>query len=150
MHVASNRTKFLRDWLPALGWMIVIFAASTDLMSAEHTSRFIRPFLQWLNPHVSAATIASVQFAVRKAAHVTEYAVLGALLLRAFRSQQSSQRRLAVAALAFAVSVAWASLDEFHQSFVASRTGSPADVMIDVCGAGVGISAYSLIARRRE
>src|ERR1043165_4635727 len=111
---------FLKVWLPVLAWMIFIFFGSTDLLSAEHTSRFIGPFLRWFAPDISDATIASVQLVVRKCGHLAEYAMLATLLCRAFR------RRLLWAALIIAC--LHAVLDEFHQSFVSTRTGSPWDV----------------------
>jgi VanZ family protein len=120
--------------------MIFIFIGSTDLMSAEHTSRFIGPFLRWFAPDITEATIASVQLIVRKCAHLTEYAILAVLLYRAFR--QSTAHVWRAVAFAFLVAAVSASLDEFHQAFVASRTGSPWDVMIDCCGALVGLAIF--------
>src|ERR1043165_4687728 len=76
---------FLKVWLPVLAWMIFIFVGSTDLLSAEHTSRFIGPFLRWFSPDISDATIGSIQLIVRKCGHLTEYAILAALLCRALR-----------------------------------------------------------------
>src|SRR5439155_3342847 len=78
--------SFLKYWLPLLIWLGVIFLGSTDLMSAEHTSRFIVPILFWLKPGMSAETIRSILFAIRKCAHVSEYAILALLLWRALRS----------------------------------------------------------------
>jgi VanZ family protein len=139
----------LRYWLPVAAWMLLIFVASTDLMSAQHTSRFIGPFLRWLNPEISLEGIRAVQFAVRKAAHVTEYAILAALLLRALHAGLRPLR-VRHAFVAFAIAVAYAAVDEYHQSFVASRTGSPRDVLIDASGALLGVAICSwLIARRR-
>src|ERR1043165_3472724 len=76
---------FLKVWLPVLAWMIFIFFGSTDLLSAEHTSRFIGPFLRWFSPDISDATVASIQLFVRKCGHLSEYAILAALLYRAPR-----------------------------------------------------------------
>ncbi len=140
--------RFLRYWLPAVVWAAVIFLASTDLMSAQRTSRFIGPFLQWLVPDIAPETIRSVQFAMRKAAHVTEYAILAALLLRAVRGARPEVRSRD-AAVAVLIAAACAGLDEYHQSFVASRTGSPTDVLIDICGALLGaMVCWWFIARR--
>ena len=130
----------LKYWLPVLLWMIFILIGSTDLMSAEHTSRFIGPFLRWFAPDISTATVASIQLLVRKCAHLAEYAILAALLYRAFRQGQDNFRRGAV--LALVVATIYASLDEFHQSFVPLRTGSPYDVAIDVVGALAGVLIY--------
>jgi len=133
--------------MPVVAWMLVISFASTDLMSAAHTSRFIGPFLRWLAPEISAASILAVQFFVRKAAHLTEYAILAALLLRALRPGRG---KVAMPLLLWTlfIAAAYAMLDEFHQSFVTSRTGSPRDVMIDVCGAAVGLALYWIVSLR--
>jgi hypothetical protein len=45
--------------------MLLIFVGSTDVLSAEHTSRFLVPFLRWLDPHISLAAINAIQLAVR-------------------------------------------------------------------------------------
>jgi VanZ family protein len=137
--------RFLRYWLPVLAWMIFVFIGSTDLLSAEHTSRYIGPFLRWFAPGISDAAIASVQFIVRKCAHLTEYAILAALLYRAFR-----QHRGRAFGIAFIVAAFYAALDEFHQSFVTTRTASPWDVAIDCAGAVIGLLLYSKIENRKS
>ena len=128
--------------------MIFIGISSTDLMSAEHTSRFIGPFLRWIAPDISDATIASIQLLVRKGAHLTEYAILAALLYRGFRQGRENFWR--TAALALVAAAICASLDEFHQSFVPSRTGTPWDVMIDTCGAVIGLALYAAFRRKKR
>ena len=135
---------FLKSWLPVIAWMVFIFVGSTDLLSAAHTSRFIGPFLRWFSPDVSDATIASVQIVVRKCGHLTEYAILAALLYRALR-----RHRDRVLIISFIVAALYAALDEFHQSFVASRTGSPWDVTIDCIGAAIGLAIFSLVRNRK-
>src|SRR5579872_110075 len=74
--------RFLKFWLPVLLWMSFVFGASTSLGTPAHTSRFIVPFLRWLNPHMSELTIARVHHAIRKMGHLTEYCILGVLVLR--------------------------------------------------------------------
>jgi VanZ family protein len=132
--------SFLKFWLPVLAWMIFIFIGSTDLLSAEHTSRYIGPFLHWFAPNVSDATIGTVQLVVRKCAHLTEYAVLGVLLYRALR-------RFAPALIVAGI---YAAFDEFHQSFVTTRTASPWDVAIDCLGAFLGLCLWRLFRNRRQ
>ena len=141
--------SFLKNWVPVLLWLAVIFIDSTDLMSAEHTSRIIGPLLRWLNPGISDAAIAQVQFFIRKAAHVTEYAILAMLAWRAFRRNARLRTKMSIlfagvwcAAILVAVS------DEFHQSFVASRTSSMRDVMIDGVGALIGLVISWMFAAR--
>ena len=123
-----------------------MFFGSTDLLSAEHTSRFLTPILRWLKPDISPATIAQVHFLVRKAAHVTEYAILTGLLFRALRALMGGFWVRAAVALVPALIFALA--DEFHQSFVASRTPSLGDVFIDFGGALVGLVILALARRR--
>jgi VanZ family protein len=138
---------FLKYWLPVFGWIIFIGINSTDLMSAEHTSRFIGPFLRWFEPNISESTIASVQLFVRKAAHLTEYAILAALLYRALRRGQKRLFRAGISA--FFIAGVCAALDEFHQSFVASRTGTPGDVAIDCAGAAAGVALSRIVNNRK-
>jgi VanZ family protein len=142
---------FLKYWLPVFIWLGVIFAGSTDIFSAEHASRYLVPFLRWLDPHISISTIATVHFALRKLGHLIEYAVLAALFWRALLSGTNLRARMSmlfvgvwVACAIFAVS------DEFHQSFVASRSMSPLDVMIDISGAAVGLAICVLCANRKS
>ena len=102
-------TTALRLWLPVAVWAALIFALSSvpDLGTGLGT---------W-------------DLVLRKLAHAGEYAVLGAVLLRALR------RPLPAAALA----VAYAVSDEVHQHFVAGRQGRPLDVLIDAVGVLVGV-----------
>jgi VanZ family protein len=128
--------------------MLFICVSSTDLMSAEHTSRFIGPFLRWFSPDITEAAVASVQLFVRKCAHLIEYAILASLLFRALRQGGDNFQRAAVIALV--ISAISAALDEFHQSFVPSRTGSLSDVLIDCAGALAGLLLYRVLIRRKR
>ena len=133
--------SFLKYWLPVIVWLAIMFVGSTDLMSAEQTSRIIGPLLRWLKPDISAEAIVRVQFFVRKGAHVTEYALLAALLWRAVRYGIDLRMKMSIlAAAALLACAALAASDEFHQFFVASRTSSASDVTIDVCGALIGLA----------
>jgi len=141
---------FLKYWLPLLIWLCVIFVGSTDLMSAEQTSRFLVPFLRWLKPDISTGALAQVHFFVRKLGHISEYAILAILLWRALRS--GTNLRIKMSLLFVAVWLAcgiFAAGDEFHQSFVPSRTASLLDVMIDLSGAFIGLAICFGFVRRR-
>jgi VanZ family protein len=143
--------SFVKYWLPVLIWLGVIFLGSSDLMSAQHTSRFLVPFLHWLKPDISAETIAQIQFVMRKAAHLTEYAILAILLWRAVYCGANLKMKMSIlsASLWIAATLV-AAADEFHQSFIESRTASPWDVMIDSGGAIFGLLIVSGFARRRS
>src|SRR6476469_4589156 len=102
-------------WMPAFIWMFLIFLGSSDALSAEHTSRFIVPFLRWLDPHISPMAIISIHMMIRKLGHVTEYAILAALLWRALRGTFPVAGRVAVALIVFIGAAVFAASDEFHQ-----------------------------------
>jgi VanZ family protein len=143
--------RFLKNWLPVIVWVGVIFLGSTDLMSAEHTSRFIVPFLLWLKPDISAETLASIHFIVRKCTHVSEYAILALLLLRAATLMANSKRSIPILYLSvLGVCLIVAATDEFHQTFVASRGASVQDIMIDSSGAVLGLVIASIIRMSRS
>ena len=138
-----NLREILKAWLPVVLWMTLMIFGSTDLMSAEHTSRFLTPFLRWLNPDISPAAIAVAHLLLRKAAHVIEYAILSGLLFRALRDLIGGFWRRAAVALVPAL--IFAAADEYHQSFIPSRTSSLGDVFVDYGGAIVGIAICRVI-----
>jgi VanZ family protein len=72
---------------------------------------------------------------LRKLAHAAEFAILGALLVRALRRP----------GWAVALGIAYAVSDELHQSFVPGRQGSALDVALDSVGVVVG----AVLAARR-
>jgi len=121
-----------------------MFFGSTDLMSAEHTSRILTPLLRWWNPDISPAAIAQVHFFIRKAAHLTEYAILAVLLWRALRGWVDDfWRRIA---LILAPAIIFAAADEFHQWFVPGRTADVHDVMADAIGATLAaVGAWAIL-----
>jgi len=140
--------RFVKYWLPPLLWLGVIFLGSTDLMSAEHTSRFIGPFLRWLKPDISPETLASIHFIVRKCAHLGEYAILALLLLRAAIFTTNLKRSLAILYVSVWVACLFvATTDEFHQAFVASRSALATDIMIDSGGAILGLLIGAVFVR---
>jgi len=117
-------------------------------MSGEHTSRILTPLLRWWNPDISPATIAQVHFLVRKAAHLIEYAILAVLLCRAWRGWiERFWRRVA---LTLAPAMIFAAADEFHQSFVASRTALLGDVLLDCSGALLGLMICATTWKRNS
>ncbi len=149
----SDRSFVLRRWVPVLLWAGLIFWGSTDALSVPHTSRFLKPFLLWIDPLLSADTIASVQVAIRKAGHMCEYAVLAVLVWRASNGADLGRVRPWPARLAWTTwgsAVAYAASDEFHQSFVPSREGSPRDVAIDAAGAALAVGMVWWVGRIRR
>lgn len=105
-------------WLPVVAWAAVIFAISSV-------------------PSLSTG-LGTWDTVLRKAAHASEFAVLGALLYRSFGREVP----------AFATGVAYAATDELHQSFVSGRHGSVVDVAIDAAGVAGGMLVWLWIQRR--
>ncbi|MBI3636218.1 MAG: VanZ family protein [Candidatus Rokubacteria bacterium] len=134
-------------WVPPTLWMALILLLSTDVGSAQHTGRILEPLLRWLIPGITPAQLAATHAVVRKAAHFTEYAVLALLWARAL----ALGRGLGPAASttgAVVISLAWAMLDEAHQSFVPTRSPSLADVGVDALGAMIAAGLRVVGGRR--
>ena len=134
--------RFLSLYLPLVAWLAFISYASSDSFNAGNTSRIIGPLVLWLFPNTSAETLLSIHIITRKAAHFTEYAILAFLAARAFRTSPRPALAKRWFLVSFVLVVAYALLDEYHQSFVPSRTGSIYDSLIDISG---GLTALLLI-----
>lgn len=122
--------------------MVLIFSGSTNLLSSSHTSRFIGPFLRWLKPGISEEALARVQTVIRKGGHLTEYAILGALLWRACRKPVRNDPRgwnWNHAGAALIIAAVYSASDEIHQAFVPSREARVTDSLIDTLGASIGL-----------
>ena len=142
--------SFLKYWLSLLIWLGVIFINSSSAMSAEHTSRHIVPVLLWLKPGMSPQAIWIILVFARKSAHVIEYTVLALLLWRALRNVPVLRTKTLMVFGAVLLGCAlFAASDEFHQTFVKSRTPSVRDVRLDVTGAILGLLIGASFARRQ-
>jgi VanZ family protein len=134
----------IKYWLPVLVWMGLIFTGSADASSGSHISRLVAPVVRWLFPHISEQALDTVVLCTRKCGHLGEYAVLAILLWRALGKRPGNEpapRRWPVAALALLLAALYAASDEFHQTFVPTRTGSVLDVLLDTFGAMLGLAA---------
>jgi VanZ like family len=117
--IAGDASGALSVWLPVVAWAAVIFTLSSI-------------------PSLSTG-LGAWDTLLRKGAHVTEYAILGALLLRALGREE----------LALAAGTAYAATDELHQHFVRGRHASPLDVLIDAVGVAAGLYCYRRLLRPR-
>jgi VanZ family protein len=110
-------SRVVTVWLPVVAWAALIFALSAqpDLTTGLGTWDTI----------------------LRKLAHLVEYGILGALLLRA----------LALRVPAIAAGIAYAISDEIHQAFVPGRYASALDVAIDSAGVVLGVLLYERFGR---
>ena len=73
---------------------------------------------------------------IRKTAHLTEYFIFSIFLIYGLRGKERGWT-LRWAIWAVAIAAGYAALDEFHQSFVPSRTASPWDALLDTVGASL-------------
>ncbi|MDT4895604.1 MAG: hypothetical protein QOH25_681 [Acidobacteriota bacterium] len=135
-------------YAPLVFWMGFIFFASTAEFSADNTSRIIGPLLRWLFPNISEEQLTLAHSITRKVAHFAEYALLAWLAARAFStsSRQALSRRWFLISLLLVV--VYSLSDEYHQSFVPSRTGSIYDSLIDISGGLTMLLLYALWRRR--
>lgn len=117
--VGHEPRRTLSLWLPVVAWAAVIFGLSSV-------------------PDLGTG-LGGWDLVVRKLAHVTEYAILGALLVRALGRPWA----------AFLAGITYAVSDEIHQSFVPGRLGSPVDVAIDAAGVAVGVVFWLRVAEKR-
>ncbi|RMG01660.1 MAG: VanZ family protein [Acidobacteria bacterium] len=146
---AKMSNRFFR-YAPLFFWIILIFVLSSNLGSMSNTSKFILPFLKFLFPEVPEEVLKVYHGYIRKTAHVTEYAILAWLAARAFISSSVYLLNRAYILSSFLLVLTVASLDEFQQSFLASRTASPKDVMLDVFGGILSLVIFYLVYQKRS
>jgi len=139
--LSSDRHQVLKAWIAAILWLIVIAIESTTWLSAHNTSRILYPLLHYLFG-LDHLRFDHWHFYIRKTGHVFGYGLLSFLLFRAWRetlpSMSAAKWTLRWAIVAVLGTILVASLDEWHQSFIPTRTGTPQDVLLDTC-AGVGV-----------
>jgi VanZ family protein len=131
--------------------MSLIFLGSSDSSSYRHSTGLVEPLLHWLFPHMTQDHIETIHHAIRKCAHLTEYAVLGMLLWRAIRKPRPNDPRpwsWREALIAILIVFLYASTDEIHQIFVPTRTALVSDVFIDTSGAILGMLLLWFVRRQ--
>jgi VanZ family protein len=141
----SHRHNLLKAWIAAILWLIVIAIESTALLSSHNTSRILYPLLHYLF-NMDLEHFEHWHFFIRKGGHVVGYGILSILAFRAWRetfpSIGNALWSLRWASIAVLMTAFVASLDEWHQSFLPSRTGRWQDVVLDSCA---GIAAQLLV-----
>lgn len=124
-------------WLPALLWMGVIYLASADAGSGESSGALTAWLLQALGLRLDPAAGLCVEHLLRKAGHLTEYAILASLVAWAIAS--GSPWRPSTLLQAWLIALGYAHSDEWHQAFVPHRGPAWTDVWIDATGAAAAL-----------
>lgn len=143
--MTSDRHHLLKAWIAAILWLIVIAIESSAYLSTHNTSRMLYPLLHFLFG-MTRQQFEPWHFFMRKGGHVFGYGLLSILLFRAWREtlpvSNNARWTFRWANIAGLGTALVASLDEWHQSFLPSRTGSVHDVILDTCA---GIAAQVLL-----
>jgi VanZ family protein len=146
--LTSSTKRLLRVWFPTAVWLAIIATESTDLGSAQHTGRILYPIFHFLF-HMNQETFAAWHLFLRKTGHVIGYSILSVLFFRSWRvtfPRLNTQWCLPWAAVALLSTALVAVLDEWHQSFLPSRTGTVRDVILDSTAALVAqIAVFALL-----
>jgi VanZ family protein len=114
-------------------WIGLITIESTDFFSAQNTGRLLYSLLTRWFGKINLNEFLIFHHYLRKTGHVLGYGLLAFWLLRGFRATLDYAHACSgrTALLAWLGTVFVATLDEWHQSFIPSRTGSPRDVLLD-------------------
>lgn len=121
----------LSFWIKFVNWFLVIsWAGLIFVLSSQ--------------PDLKSSLPTSIDFILRKIAHMTEYGILFFLLFRAIREHSMNLNKTIWLAIIF--SILYAITDEYHQAFVFGRMGTLRDVLID----SAGILGAFLITNKRS
>jgi len=143
--------QLLKTWIAAILWLGLIVAESSNFASAENTGRFVYALLHFLLG-VGPAHFPVWHFVIRKTGHFVGYFTLSWLLFRAWRATFSFPGiswAIQWARISFFMTALVACLDEWHQTYLAKRTGNLHDVLLDSTAALVAQLAIYLILRSR-
>ena len=143
--LTNDRHHVLKAWIALILWLVVIAIESTTYLSSEHTGRILFPLLHALFG-IDYVTFEPWHAFLRKSGHVFGYGLLSILLFRAWRetlpSGNGARWMFRWAGIAVLGAAIVASLDEWHQSYIPTRTGTYHDVILD---SAAGIAAQLLI-----
>lgn len=149
----SQKFDLLKKWIAAILWIGVICIESTDLMSSQNTGSFIYSLLVPFWHSIDPVKFGEFHAVLRKVGHFAGYGILSFLLFRAWRAtlRRRVQWTVPWAAVSFLMTALVASLDEWHQTFIPSRTGTYKDVLLDSAAAlCVQTLLFLLLSRRTQ
>lgn len=160
-----TETAWQKTWVRLLttilttGIMIMIFAFSmenaeqSDLRSGVFSRTVIsilHPGYEQMEPDRQKTIYDSIQHAVRKTAHFTEYLLLGFMIRLCLESWFGSRMKKPspLALIGFSAGTAYACTDEMHQLAIEGRSGQWTDVLVDGSGVLAGVMLGTLLIRR--
>ena len=143
--------KFNVKWLLLISWMLIIFffSAQTGEQSSQ-SSGLVEQLLSIFSFIPNRIFGLELKFLIRKAAHFTEYALLGLCLMLHL---DAIGKKIAIKLpwlISWGIGTLYALTDEWHQGFVGGRHPAILDVTIDSCGVAVGVLVLVLLLRRRN
>jgi VanZ family protein len=130
--LTPDHKHILKLWLAAGLWLVVIAIESTAYLSSEYTGRFLYPILHFLFG-LDWERFMVWHHYIRKTGHFVGYFILSVLLFRAWKATLKLPVLWALrwSGIAFFMSALVASLDEWHQTYIPTRTGAVSDVVLD-------------------
>ena len=149
-NLTASRPNLVRAWWPAVVWIGLITFESTDFFSSEHTGSLLYTLLTRLFGQINFYDFLIFHHYLRKTGHVVGYGMLSLLLLRGWRATLGRVHTLLLrtALLSWLGTAFVAAMDEWHQSYIPSRTGTVWDVALDsVAGVGFLLVAYFWLRR---
>lgn len=142
--------KKIISFIVLILWMIVIFSfSSADANKSTGTSdKVITTMIEIKDKITNNETpnnekeiiVKNSSFYIRKIAHITEYLILGFLMLNLLKQYSVTNIYYAIG-----LSILYSCTDEFHQLFISGRSGSIRDVLIDSIGILIGTYLYKLL-----
>ena len=135
----AKKKEIIISWMLLVIWMIFIFIMSS--FNGNISSNQSGSIADLIYNLFNISNTEKVSLIVRKCAHVSEFFILGILVINLISKYNVKYSYL----ISFIVCVLYASSDEFHQLFVPGRSGQVTDIFIDMIGVVLGLSIYCLI-----
>ncbi|MGA3047354.1 MAG: VanZ family protein [Terracidiphilus sp.] len=126
---------WIRVWFPVFLGICIIAIESQEFMGADHTSGPFRWLFQAIFGSVGDTSWDVIHHYIRKSGHFFFYGFMGLAWLRAWWFTLPQSHFLPDALLGLLGTALVASCDEWHQSYLPNRTGTPWDVLLDCSGA---------------
>ena len=142
--------KFLKYWLPAIAVMALVFPVGNKALASPRVYEVFMAVVHAVFPHISRRAAGRAYILFRKTGHFITYGLIASLVFRALRAGRGRRWRPDLLIAAAGIAAGYAFLDEFLQSFVPNRTGSPIDWAVDCAGIALALLVAGRRARRMD